>query len=193
MLFAFQAIASHLLAHENGEVVLIATTDVSLPRLRDILIDRLARHDQSPEFQESGYVYSKQPTSRQLTSDRSSRVSPLLERIRLSRVFDFPGVVEAIAEFTASVDENDRRIQKTFDAKERRSRGIADSEDEDEDEDGISQNSEGHTAESPNILNDRDRDRPQQRASTNMIVVDNIANVVGSMMTKSQVQGSVHA
>ncbi|KAL8639598.1 MAG: hypothetical protein Q9228_003380 [Teloschistes exilis] len=186
-LFAFHAIASHLLAHESGEVVLIATSDIHLPRLRDVLISRLERHDRGPEFQESGYVYSKQSARKQPSPDLAHRVTSMLERIRLCRVFDFPGVAEAVAEFTTSLEENDRRDQEAFDAMERKMKGIPDSEDEDEDSDAL--DFEEHAAAKPKSFDDQDRNRLRQPASANMIVVDNMASVVGSMMAKSQVQG----
>ncbi|KAL9581339.1 MAG: hypothetical protein Q9212_003960 [Teloschistes hypoglaucus] len=188
-LFAFHAIASHLLAHDSGEVVLIATSDIHLPRLRDVLISRLERHDQGPEFQESGYVYSKQSAREQPNPDLAQRVTPMLERVRLSRVFDFPGVAEAVAEFTTNLEENDRRDQEAFDAMEKRLRGIPDSEDEDEDSNAL--DFEEHAAANPKGFDDQDRNRLLQTASANMIVVDNIASVVGSMLANNQVQGSV--
>lgn len=135
-------------------------------------------------------MYSKQSARKQPSPDLAHRVTSMLERVRLSRVFDFPGVAEAVAEFTTSLEENDRRDQEAFDAMERKMKGIPDSEDEDEDSDAL--DFEEHAAANLKIFEDQDRNRLQRPASANMIVMDNMASVVGSMMAKSQVQGSVH-
>lgn len=134
-------------------------------------------------------MYSKKSARKQPNPDLAHRVTSMLERVRLSRVFDFPGVAEAIAEFTTSLEENDRRDQEAFDAMEKRMKGIPDSEDEDEDSNAL--DFEEHAAANPKGFDDQDRNRLQQTASANMIVVDNIASVVGSMLANSQVQGSV--
>ncbi|KAL8763635.1 MAG: hypothetical protein Q9184_000635 [Pyrenodesmia sp. 2 TL-2023] len=181
---AYHLIASHLIADKNGHVALIATTDPPLVRLRDVLISRLARNDHNPAFEESGYVYKKQSAVTRLTPDIMQKVSSMLERVRISRVFDFPGLAEALSEFGATVDEDYRVETESLGTGERkRRRSIADSEDNSVDD-------------LPEVLNaERPETAGPAKVSTpdsipaRMIIVDNIANVVGSMMTKSQVQG----
>ncbi|KAI4122773.1 MAG: hypothetical protein LQ338_005613 [Usnochroma carphineum] len=183
---AFQAIASHLIQHEKGEVALIATTDPPLARLRDTLISRLARGDQGSAFEEPGYVYKKQPDVRRPDQDTIECVSMMLERVRISRAFDFPGVAEALSEFSASLEEKDPRNGDQADRDQtRRAQSIADSEDEHFED--LLADFEPEKAESANSTEDRTSTLISPPAS--MVVIDNIANVIGSMMTKSQVQG----
>lgn len=168
-------------------MALIATTDPPLSRLKVILARRLARHDRGPDFQESGYVYKKQTFSVQASPDASKRVSSMLERVRLSRVFDFPGVAEAVAEFSARLEDNDQQREDKRDTRQHdKARGIVDSEDEAEE--GLSP----EAVESPQDNTEIDKNvfKTKNHSPASMIVIDNIANVVGSMITKSQVQGS---
>ncbi|KAI4116026.1 MAG: hypothetical protein LQ345_003488 [Seirophora villosa] len=178
---AFQAIASHLVVHEHGEVALIATTDPPLAHLRDILIVRLQRSRRGPAFTESGYVYKKHVTTTPPTRDTMDRISKMLEHVQISRVFDFAGVVEAVSEFSANVDENARTNDEKLDENDHKGpRSIADSEDEAMDDLSAEQELNALTEDKPNT---------SKKPAANMLVIDNIANVLGSMMTKSQVQG----
>lgn len=138
-------------------------------------------------------MYSKPSARGQPNPALAHRITSMLERVRLSRVFDFPGVAEAISEFTTNLEENDSRNQEAFDAIKRRMQGIPDSEDEDEDEDSMALEYEENAHVNAKSFDRRDiNHRLQQPASADMIVVDNISSVVGSMMAKSQVQGSVN-
>ncbi len=114
-------------------------------------------------------------------------VSSMLERVRISRVFDFPGLAEALSEFSAILDEEENRAEaESLDTSEHeRRRGIADSEDGDVDDLPTESVPEG-----PETADAADLSTPASAAAC-MIVVDNIANVVGSMMIKSQVQGDL--
>lgn len=110
----------------------------------------------------------------------------MLERVRLSRVFDFPGVAEAIGEFSARLDqvETNRRNGVASDGEGfERAREIANSEEKVEfslppeaDDNAIKRTTTANPEASEHL-------------PASMIVIDNIANVVGSMMTKSQAQG----
>ncbi|KAL8759645.1 MAG: hypothetical protein Q9199_000606 [Rusavskia elegans] len=185
-LLVFHIIASHLIASKEGEVALIATTDPPLARLRDILLSRLDQQERGPDICQSGYVYRKQVRTTDPSQDVQSRVTSMLERVRLSRVFDFPGVAEAIGEFSARLDqvETNRRNRVASDGEGfERAREIANSEDKVEfslppeaDDNAIKRTTTANPEASEHL-------------PASMIVIDNIANVVGSMMTKSQAQG----
>ncbi|KAL8739104.1 MAG: hypothetical protein Q9181_000215 [Wetmoreana brouardii] len=109
----------------------------------------------------------------------------MLERVRFSRVFDFPGVVEAVAEFTASLEEKDQIHQQENNAEDNKeSKTIADTEDEAD----SNLTSEGAGITNNHTHSPNDTNAPPKRFPASMVVIDNIANVVGSMMTKSQVQ-----
>ncbi|KAL8967055.1 MAG: hypothetical protein Q9197_005640 [Variospora fuerteventurae] len=178
---AFQAIASHLIRYEDGEVALIATTDPPLARLKDILIVRLEQSRRSPAFTESGYVHKRRAKPVSPTRDTMNKVSLMLERVRISRVFDFPGVIEAVSEFSADLEEDDQAGKEKLDSDgHERSRSIADSEDEAMEDLSAEPEPRAPTDDNPNT---------PKKPSASMLVIDNIANVLGSTMTKSQVQG----
>ncbi|KAL8703972.1 MAG: hypothetical protein Q9201_002842 [Fulgogasparrea decipioides] len=110
----------------------------------------------------------------------------MLDRVRFSRVFDFPGVAEAVAEFTAILEEKDQIHQQENNAEENNiSQGIADTEDEME----SNLSSEEARISDDHTHSPKNNNEPPKRSQASMIVIDNIANVVGPMMTKSQVQG----
>ncbi|KAL9628962.1 MAG: hypothetical protein Q9204_005551 [Flavoplaca sp. TL-2023a] len=183
---AYQIIASHLIASEDGDVALIATTDPPLARLRDILLRRLDRQAWEPEFRQSGYVYRKEARTGDPSQDIQIRVTSMLERVRLSRVFDFPGVAGAIGEFSARLDKGENQQRDTA------------MRDEDFERVRAAANNQGITEK--NSLMSETNDDTIKRSTVadlnapihlpaSMIVIDHLANVVGPMMTKSQTQG----
>ncbi|KAI4233194.1 MAG: hypothetical protein LQ349_004554 [Xanthoria aureola] len=183
-LLVFQAIASHLIASEEGEVALIATSEPPLARLRDILLRRLDQQKREPEFCQSGYVYQKQVRTGGPPQDVQSQMTSMLERVRLSRVFDFPGVAEAIGEFGARLDEEEKTRRNRVDAKGfEKARGTA--EGEERAENSLSVEEDNNTITRTTAANPE----AAEYLPASMIVIDNIANVVGSMMTKSQAHG----
>ncbi|KAL8808008.1 MAG: hypothetical protein Q9200_004434 [Gallowayella weberi] len=183
-LLTFQAIASHLLTHKEGEVALIATTDISLPRLKDVFVNRLTRQNRDPEFCKSGYMYRKQVATAHRTQDVQNCVTSMLERVRLSRVFDFPGVAEAVGEFGARLDAHDTNDKaRSQGVDHERLPGVADSEDEVESNPSPKKNDHAYEGVSDA------RVEAAEITPNSMIAIDNVANVLGSMMTKSQLQG----
>lgn len=108
----------------------------------------------------------------------------MLERVRLSRVFDFPGVAEAIGEFGARLDEEEKTRRNRVDAKGfEKARGTA--EGEERAENSLSVEEDNNTITRTTAANPE----AAEYLPASMIVIDNIANVVGSMMTKSQAHG----
>ncbi|KAL8801495.1 MAG: hypothetical protein Q9182_004398 [Xanthomendoza sp. 2 TL-2023] len=183
-LLAFQAIASHLITHREGEVALIATTDISLTRLKHVLVNRFTRQNRDPEFCESGYMYRKQVATAPPTQDIQSSVATMLERVRLSRVFDFPGVAEAIGEFGARLDAHDIKDKARSPGVDYNGcRSVADGSDEVESNPSPKNNDHAYEGVSDARM------KATEITRTSMIVIDNFANVLGSMMTKSQLQG----
>lgn len=108
----------------------------------------------------------------------------MLDRVKVMRVFDFAGVVEAISEVNELMEVITRKFDKLrVVAIEGRKEGIADSEDElDEDDDEEPQSDPYRGTVSLDDL-------PGTSGPIGMIIVDTITNVVSAMMVKSQVQG----
>ena len=172
--------ASHLLAHEQGEVAFIDTTgSVDLLRLKNVFEFRVKGYFNDSGYQQSGYMYRKQAQTRYTTSESiAEKVTSMLDRVQVSRVFDFPGLVETLAEFRARWERQSFEIGQSADNLERQTTySVADSEEEMED--GVSP--------THSDLN-KDKQIPGT-ACCGMIVIDNLTNVAGSMMSNSQIQG----
>ncbi|SLM35598.1 dna repair protein rad51 homolog 2 o35719 [Lasallia pustulata] len=200
-LIVLHAVASHLLQHKNGEVAFIDTTGSFSPiRLRDIILVRLKRQIQPSALKQSGYVYEKLPHDAVAKDNNLLRneATEMLDRVRVMRVFDFAGVVEAVGEVgencerISRLDENRKRHQHC-ETSENATREIADSQDEDEENGnvevvgGAMYDAEGSRMAKCEVpVSDQDEDI----VGVGMIVLDTVTNVVGSLMAKSQVQGT---
>lgn len=186
---AFNVIASYLSNHENGEVAFIDTTGSFSPlRLRDVLACRLLAQSQRARYQQAGYMYEKLlPGSDAVGHDATEKATSMLDRVKVMRVFDFAGVVEAIGEvgqtweavIQAREDANDREAQSKKGAK-----GVADSEDEAEEMLDDLPDPERQTEEETPSFTPSD-----ETGQVGVIVIDTITNVVSSMISKSQIQG----
>lgn len=182
----YHAIASHLLEHKLGEVAFIDTTGSFSPlRLRKVLAYRLEAKVQHNSYQESGYMYEKRTSVLEKSKEAMvEEATSMLDRVKVMRVFDFAGVVEAISEVNELMEVRTRNLAKLrVVAIARRKEEIGDSEDElDEDGDEEPQ-SEPHRG---SVSLD---DLQGTSGPIGMIIVDTITNVVSAMMVKSQVQG----
>ena len=179
-LLGFHAIVSHLLAEIQGEgkqvdriagreVALIDTTGgFSVLRLRDVLVFRLKARWQ----RRGGYGDGR---AREGGGDFAEEAAEMLGRVRVMRVFDLVGVMEALGEIGEKKGK-EREIRQ-----EERKREIEDSEDEDED------SGDGGTEMQPR--NDDEDQKGGGNSSVGMIVIDTITNVVSSVVSQSPIQG----
>ena len=177
---SLHAIASHLIAHPAGEAAIIDTTGSFSPlRLRDVIVSRLHQTD-VVRYQQSGYVYEKVPVevSFEGLALLKTKATEMLDRVKVMRVFDFAGVIEAIGEAgdlckkagLSFGEVEPHRLQTTV---------VANSEDE---EDEVT----------ASIKPEDERVQHEQTPSSGclgMILVDNIANLVTTAMSKSQTEG----
>ena len=181
--------ASHLISHEKGEVAFIDTTGTFSPlRLRDVLASRLQQQSRRRRYQQLGYMYEKVPPESDATQREAiETATSMLDRVKVMRVFDFAGVVEAIGEVgemweaVLQARENTKiREAQNVDAV----KGVADSEEEAEEmlDDLPSLQSPSLEAHGPTTSD--------EAGQIGIIVVDTTTNVVSSMMSKSQVQGT---
>lgn len=152
-------------------------------RLRDVIAHCLTRRDQGGKYRQEGYVYERVLGDSVADAlDRANRMAVrILDRVKVMRVFDFAGVVEAIGEvgemWEKLVEDHVALVDKptaVFDP----DKEIPNSQD--------SNDSEEH---------DQNRDvsgKPLNppTAGIGMIIIDNIANPISSIMAKSQVQGT---
>lgn len=135
-----------------------------------MLVFRLQAKYQRESYQQSGYVYEKvQPNAVEAKQGFVEEATTMLDRVKVMRVFDFAGVIEAVGELS-EMSEGVARVSGEASRKTRDE--IGDSEEE----------------------LDEDEDPPADQVSEDagqvgLIVVDSITNVVGSLMAKSQTQG----
>ena len=110
----------------------------------------------------------------------------LLDRVKVMRVFDFAGVVEAISEVNELMEAMTQKTDRLpVAASEQRRDKVGDSEeepDEEPDEDEEPQRELQHEA-------DHLQGGEPHSGPIGMIIIDTITNVVSAMMVKSQVQG----
>lgn len=178
---AYHAIASHLLKSELGEAALIDTTGSFSPlRLRDVLAFRLQARLQRERYQQSGYMYEEVRLAREETAEGLvAKATSMLDRVKVMRVFDFAGVVEAISEVSRSI-ETHLTMEETGRAVNVKKRPeISDSEDELDDNEDPQADHAACSSATANGGNGR----------VGMLIIDTITNVVGSVMSKSQIQG----
>lgn len=152
-------------------------------RLRNVLASRLEVRSQRSEYRQVGYVYESTKLSSAANDEEfKEQATRLLDRVKVMRVFDFAGVIEALGEIGQmweKQDEHQRTIVET--RLNNGERVVYDSE-----EDSLSVDSVEITVHdeelTEGILNSND-------GQVGMFIVDTITNVVSSMISRSQVQG----
>ena len=112
----------------------------------------------------------------------------MLKRVKVMRVFDLAGLIEAVGEVAEVCESAAQDVGNVTDDQMCRRTIVADSEDEIEEEnqvdnyDRVSHKSvEGHSSRQPRM----------NRGRTGMLVFDTISDIVGPVITTSQVQGNV--
>jgi len=134
-------------------------------------------------------MYERQRLSSGLSyEDSSKQATTLLGRVKVMRVFDLAGLIEAVGEIgdicESAIQEGGSFIK---DGLHRRRKSIADSEeavDEDLEEAASTDGSNTHGAKDDSL-----RHRRTHKVIIGMIIIDTITNVVAPVMAKSQVQG----
>ena len=173
--------ARHLTAYEQSEVAVIDTMGTFSPlRLRNVIFHHISKSPASASYLESGYVYEKVSANAIAESSESLRekATGMLDRVNVMRVFDFPGVIEAIGEVSERCGEYERPRSNGIERRAgRRSAGetcgtsdVGDGQGEAEE---LGDNT-GKSIGSPAL------------GDIGMIIIDNISNVVSSMMSKNQ-------
>ncbi|KAL9135131.1 MAG: hypothetical protein Q9175_003684 [Cornicularia normoerica] len=186
-LLAYHAIASHLLTHKLGEVAFIDTTGSFSPlRLRNTMAYRLEAKIQHNSYQESGYMYEKRTSALENAKEAIiEKATSMLDRVKVMRVFDFAGGVEAISEVNELMEEVAQKFEKLpVVAFEKGRNEIGDSEEELEEDEEL----QAEPGRESVVLGDFQGSDPHS-GPIGMIIFDTITNVVSAIMAKSQVQG----
>lgn len=156
-------------------------------RLRNALAYRIEARIQRNSYQESGYMYEKRTSA--LESSREAlieKATSMLDRVKVMRVFDFAGVVEAISEVKDMMEETAQKAKKPKVVANRRRRDeVGDSEEElDEEDDELQAEPRRESV----TLGNHQGSGPHN-GTIGMVIIDTITNVVSAMMVKSQIQG----
>ena len=159
-------------------------------RLRDVLAARLRDRRQRITYQEAGYVYEKRPSDQpSVGEDPVEEATSILDRVKVMRIFDVAGLVEAVAEIAELCDNVANIAIQNEVSKEAERRVIVDSEAESEEDDqvapddlGMNEHENSSSPENDGLLSARD-------GKIGMLVIDTIATIFGPLMTKSQIQG----
>ena len=160
-------------------------------RLRDVLAVRLRDQRQRTTYHQSGYVYTRQPPEPEaVTKEVVQEATSMLDRVKVMRVFDVAGLIEAVSEVAEICEQGtDPDVEKGV----RRRVAVADSEDglsgdEDRADSGDSEESVTEDpAEESGPQNDDIMLARDERIG--MVLIDTIANIFGPLISKSQVQG----
>lgn len=118
-------------------------------------------------------AHSKERGSR---DELIEQATPMLDRVKVMRVFDFAGVVEAVGEIRQTREKSSQKADISESAKASRKSQVYDSEEE-PDDDIV-----------PPLKTTSDNDRGSDR-TIGMVIIDTVTNVISSMMSKSQVHG----
>lgn len=113
----------------------------------------------------------------------TDRATSMLDRVKVMRVFDFAGVVEAVGEINEMLERTSKIFGRAGAANRRQTRGEVGDSEEDLDEDDDDRDP---------LLRRPSNDKPRADSDIGqlgMIIIDTITNVVSSLMSKSQVQG----
>ncbi|MCJ1468400.1 hypothetical protein MMC07_007028 [Pseudocyphellaria aurata] len=183
-LFAFHAIASHLLHSAEGDVAFIDTTGSFSPlRLRNVLASRLESQSPRLECCQVGYVYENRDSSAAANDDKlKEQATRLLDRVRVMRAFDFAGVIEALGEIGQVWEKQDDRRRNFVNMHlEDEKKVLYDSQDG-----SFSISSVEISVQNEEHIKGMSNMRDEQ---TGMIIIDTITNVVSSMVSRSQTQG----
>ena len=155
-----------------GEVAVIDTTGSFSPlRLRDVLAFRLEARSQRENYQQDGYTYEQNQVRNSQNKDlQVEQATSMLDRVKVMRVFDFAGFVEAIGEVRETREKSSLETGTFKGVNTRDRHEVCDSEDESDQGDSLQKDH-------------------RTVGTIGMIIVDTVANVVSSAMTKNQSHG----
>ena len=168
------------MANENGEVAFVDTTGSFSPlRLRDVIVNRLSCLPNQAIFQQSGYVYERlhSHSKAQTLDDFREEATHMLDRVRVMRIFDYAGVVEAIGEVSERCDENERLQNSLY--RQDLSKDATQENEIAKDQEGDKKETKELDVFIPPVID----------GGIGMVVIDNIASVISPMLSRNQTEG----
>ena len=157
----------------KSEAVVIDTTGSFSPlRLRDVIVERMGGGSTDRGVRKK---------SREMVEEEAMR---MLDRVRIMRVFDLAGVLEAVSEIIGIWEVHERETAERREKVRRMEWGIASSQDGEEEEESVK-----------NLLRESGEEgremEEEEKGCITMIIIDNITNVVNAEISKSQVRGKL--
>ena len=161
-----------------GEAAVIDTTGSFSPlRLRDVLIFRLEAQWQHLAYQHSGCMYEGTASRNDDKLVQSTaKATSMLDRVKVMRVFDFAGVVEAVGEIREMRERTSLKTNASATIATKGRGEVHDSEEESDDE-----------AEPP--AGKAEKTNESSDENIGMIIIDTFTNVTSSILSQSQVNG----
>ena len=142
-----------------------------------MLAFRLEARLQREKYQHSGYMYESAHSKNGASRDElEGRATSMLDRVRVMRVFDFAGMVEAVGEVREMREKSLLGAETSASTATKRKNEVNDSEEEPDAEDD--------PPTKPVVQSWKQAD-----GIIGMIIIDTITNVASSMMSKSPVHG----
>ena len=187
-LLAYHAIASHLLAHTGGEATFIDTTGAFSPvRLREVLSYRLRARYHRSSHEHSGYIYDNVVVKGERGEEWFlDEATGLLESVKVMRVFDLAGLVEAVGEVGEMREKHLGEARKDVVEEVAKRRHEVDDSEEDSDAEMLEEQF-GHNGEAAELA--KLENAAPVKDSGGMIIIDTVTNVASSVVSKSPIQG----
>ena len=160
----------------------------SSQRLRDVLAVRLRKSNRQGEHKQTGYMYERRAPVSETNNEKSlDLATSMLKKVKVMRVFDLAGLIEAVGEVAGLCESAAQDIGNVTDYQMCRRTILVDSEDDIEEEEDQADNYDrvSHTS----VEGHSPRQSRTNRGGTGMLVIDTISDVVGPVITTSQVQG----
>lgn len=173
-------------------MALIDTTGSFSPlRLRNVVVSRILEQSLQPAYQQSGYVYERSLAG-STVSDQSvvEEATSLLDRVKVMRVFDFAGVVEAVSEIGQIWEKGDHNADGQLEAECQKGNKIID---DSETDDVSCDNDNGSNASSIARAENYDEQPEDKSCCISMVIIDTITNIASSMVQRNQTQGILMA
>ena len=174
--------ASHLIQDKTSEAALVDTTGFFSPlRMRDLVMSHQASNLRK-DLEQQGYVYRK-ASSLPHNEHLREMATEVLSRMKVMRVVDLTGIIEALHEIGAACEESQSRSAiKCSDLKDRELQNLSSeipSSQGDEDEATLDEVETKLDYQTPN---------PVPVRSIQMLVIDNIANHATAELSNNQIE-----
>lgn len=117
------------------------------------------------------------------------RATSMLDRVKVMRVFEIAGLIDAVSEVAQICESATRKSNESTHPRAKMHKiEVADSEDESGGDD--SKNSD-NTSTQARIEDDLSSPGELPPSLIGMVIIDTIANMIGPLLSKSQVQGTI--